>query len=93
MLRDGLWPGHRYVCGNEGVYARQPSLPAVAGHHPVATRQANGGGVARGCQQAKNLSGEIFDSPGAVTTYPEQPSYLIWRDHSFAPLTLAPSSR
>jgi len=36
---------------------------------------------------------QIFDSPGAVTTYPEQPSYLIWRDHSFAPLTLAPSSR
>ncbi|BCB75541.1 carboxylesterase family protein [Phytohabitans flavus] len=32
---------------------------------------------------------QIFDTPCAVTTYPEQPSRLIWQDHSFAPLTPA----
>jgi para-nitrobenzyl esterase len=31
---------------------------------------------------------QIFDTPGAVTTYPEQTAHLIWQNHSFAPLTL-----
>ncbi len=30
---------------------------------------------------------QVFDVPGAVTTYPEQSSYLIWQNHSFEPLT------
>ncbi|MFI5896310.1 carboxylesterase/lipase family protein [Actinoplanes sp. NPDC051513] len=30
---------------------------------------------------------QIFDTPGAVTAYPEQHSHSIWQNHSFAPLT------
>ena len=31
---------------------------------------------------------QIFDTPSTVTPYPEQPSHLIWQNHSFAALTI-----
>ncbi|GAA2691562.1 carboxylesterase/lipase family protein [Actinoplanes palleronii] len=31
---------------------------------------------------------QVFDTPGAVTAYPEQAARQIWQSHPFAPLTL-----